>query len=190
MKNAGHLAAVYSQAIFELAGEAGIADTVKHDFDLFANIMGQEKDFVKMIDSPYFTADYKSRLVEKTFSGRLADLTVDFLLVVIKRGRTPFLPAIIAAYSELWDAHNGNCRVKVTVPMVMDSGEAAELADKIAAAINRRVKLELAVDSSVMGGVIIRYGDKIIDNTVKSRLRKAIKAVTNQGRRQGKIDEI
>ena len=190
MKNTGYLVGVYSQAIFELAGEAGMADAVKNDFDLMESVMGHEKDFIKVINSPYFTAEYKSRLVEKIFSGKLEGLTLDFLLVVIKRSRTLFLPAIIAAYNELWETHNGRCRVKVTVPMAMDSGEAAELAEKIAAAINRRVKMELAVDPSIIGGAIIRYGDMVIDNTVRSRLRNAIKTVTGNGKRQGKIDEV
>jgi F-type H+-transporting ATPase subunit delta len=76
--------------------------------------------------------------------------------------------------------------VKVTVSKPLNEGEVERLSADIASAINKKVKLELAVDPSIIGGITIRYGDKMVDNTVRSRLQQAVKTIIEQGRRRGK----
>jgi F-type H+-transporting ATPase subunit delta len=104
-------------------------------------------------------------------------------MVVIRHGRARLLTDIIGRYGELWDAYHGYYHVKVTVPRALEDGQAKELSDDIAAAMNSplgRVKLQVAVDPDIIGGVIIRCGDKVIDNSIRNRIDVAVKTVMTQ----------
>lgn len=174
---------IYAQSLFELADRQQGVDTVSSDLNILAGIIGQEKDFIKLLDSPYFSTDYKEQLVRRLLSGVAANLTLDFLMVVIRHGRARLLTDIIGRYAELWDAYHGYYHVKVTVPRALEDGQAKELSDDIAAAMNSppgRVKLQVAVDPDIIGGAIIRCGDKVIDNSIRNRIDVAVKTVMSR----------
>lgn len=171
---------IYAQSLFELAERQQGVDTVKSDLNILAGIIGQEKDFIKLLDSPYFSTDYKEQLVRRLLSGVAANLTLDFLMVVIRHGRARLLTDIIGRYGELWDAYHGYYHVKVTVPRALEDGQAKELSDGIAAAMNSNVKLEVAVEPEIIGGAIIRCGDKVVDNSIRNRIDAAVKTVMSR----------
>jgi F-type H+-transporting ATPase subunit delta len=171
---------IYAQSLFELADRQQGVDTVSSDLNILAGIIGQEEDFIKLLDSPYFSTDYKEQLVRKLLSGVAANLTLDFLMVVIRHGRARLLTDIIGRYAELWDAYHGYYHVKVTVPRALEDGQAKVLSDDIAAAMNSNVKLEVAVDPDIIGGAIIRCGDKVIDNSIRNRVDVAVKTVMSR----------
>jgi len=171
---------IYALTLFELAGQQQSVDVVKGDIEVLYGIIEQERDFLKVLDSPYFSTDYKDQLVRKMLSGRISDLTMNFLIVVMKHGRVKLLTDIINRYGELWDASHGYYHVKVTVPKPLEDSETKRLSDDIAAAINSNVKLEVAVEPAIIGGAIIRCGDKVIDNSIRNRIQAAVKTVINQ----------
>lgn len=171
---------IYAQSLFELADRQQSVDAVSSDLNILSGIIGQEKDFVKLLDSPYFSTDYKEQLVRRLLSGVAANLTLDFLMVVIRHGRAKLLSDIIVRYGELWDAYHGYYHVKVTVPRALEDKQVKELSDEIAAAMNSNVKLEFAVEPEIIGGAIIRCGDKVIDNSIKNRIDVAVKTLMSQ----------
>jgi len=171
---------IYAQSLFELAERQQSVDTVKSDLDILSGVIGQEKDFIKLLDSPYFSTDYKEQLVRSLLSGVAASLTLEFLMVVIRHGRARFLSDIIVRYGELWDAYHGYYHVKVTVPNPLEDGQVKKLSDDIAAAMNSNVKLEVAVEPEIIGGAIIRCGEKVIDNSIRNRIDVAVKTVMSQ----------
>ena len=88
--------------MFSLAWELNIIDDVKTELDSLMVLADEEKDFLTLLDSPYFNTDSKIKLIEKVFSGRFYEITLNFLSVVIKNGRVEYLPIMIDAYSKLW----------------------------------------------------------------------------------------
>lgn len=202
-----HLAEVYARALFELArpllllrkelqGCGGPADSskmisaVKDDLDVVMNVRAREKDFGALMVSPYFSPDYKQQMVQKIFSEKLNDLTVDFLKVVIQHNRMVFLPQIVNRFNELVEAHHGFQIVQVTVSEPLAGDQAEKLSADVAAAIGHKVKLQVDVNPAIMGGIVIRFGDRVIDNSIRSRLRRAIGAIMSRPKRQEKADEI
>jgi F-type H+-transporting ATPase subunit delta len=181
---------IYAQTLFELSEESKMADTVKVNLEALGGAIATEPDFGKFITSPYFSGEFKSELLRKVFSGKLADLTMDFLMVVIRHNRMAFLSHIIDRYIELWDLRNGFCNVKISVGQPMESSEIEKLAEEIATELNCKVKMECEVKPDVIGGIAIRYGNKVVDNTVKTRLRKAVEEITSRERRREKIHEV
>jgi F-type H+-transporting ATPase subunit delta len=184
-----YLVRTYAAVLFELADETSALQTVKDDFDSWTGICGAGKGFEEFIVSPYFPSEYKQHLIDKMLSGKISRLTMDFLRVVIKRNRTKFLPRIIAEYNKLWEARAGFCSVEVTVAKQINDDEVQKLAGNIASMIDRKVKLKLAINPEILGGVIIRYDDKVIDNTIKSRLHRAVETIIKHGKGR-EINEV
>lgn len=190
MKAVGdYLGKTYAGVLFALADESDILDVVKDDLDSWTEICGGEKDFERLIISPYFSSEYKQQFVGKILSGKITDLTMNFLVVAIKHNRTIFLPQIIAEYNKLWDSRAGYCAVEVTVARQINIDEAAKLSADIASVVERKVRLELIVNPSIIGGIIIRYDDKVIDNTIRNRLQKAVETIIRRGKVRN-VDEV
>ncbi|MFZ0035215.1 MAG: ATP synthase F1 subunit delta [Sedimentisphaerales bacterium] len=184
-----YLEKTYAAVLFELADEADTLRAVKDDLDCWTEICNMVKDFEKLIVSPYFSSEHKQQFVHKMLSGKITDLTMNFLEVVIRHDRTRFLPHIITEYNKLWDARAGYCPVEVTVAKQISNDEVEKLAAGIASTINCKVKLKLTINPEILGGVIIRYDDKVVDNTVKGRLHKAVETIIEHGKGR-EINEV
>ena len=185
-----HISKLYVQALFSLARELNIIDDVKTELDSLTVFADEEKDFLTFLDSPYFKTDSKIKLIEKVFSGRYNEITLNFLSGVIKNGRVEYLPIMIDAYSKLWFEHYHCCPVTATTSEPVSDERVRSLSHQIAAAIQKNIELKVVVDPSIIGGVIIRYCDSIIDNSVRRRLTEAVKNIRIYCRERGQIDEI
>lgn len=170
----------YAQAVFELAEQSQLVDVLKNDLDIFANLTAQSKEFETFVVSPVFYEEHKKQLIGNVFSGKLNELTINLLMVVIEHNRMKFLSQIIERYNELWEEYHGCHRVKVMVSRTMDKTEIEKLTGSIADAIGGQVRLEMIVNPSIIGGIIIRYGDKLIDNSIRNRLRLVVKEITKR----------
>jgi F-type H+-transporting ATPase subunit delta len=179
-EKAVRLGQIYAQAIYELAEQTQSIDVLKNDFDILANLAAGSEDFGKLMSSPSFHEGQKKNLVSEVFSGKLNELTMNLLMVVIEHNRMRFLPQIIAKYTELWEAFHGLHRVKVVVARAIDSAEIERITSSIAEAIKGQTKLEVVVNPSILGGIIIRHGNKVIDNSIRNRLQLTVKEVTKQ----------
>jgi F-type H+-transporting ATPase subunit delta len=180
----------YAGTVFDLACQWQMLNEVKLDMDTLAYLLKVEKDFTALMASPYFSPAYKQHLIQKLFAGKFTDLTMNFLMVVIRHNRSKFLPQVIAAFKDLWNIHLGLAPVRVTVSHALPEDEAQKLSEELTAGLKSKIKLDMAVDPSIIGGVVIRYGDSIVDNSVRTRLYRAVKAITSQEKRWNKIDEV
>jgi F-type H+-transporting ATPase subunit delta len=185
-----HISKIYVDALFSLAGEMNVIDDVKTDLDSLAVFADEEKDFLALLESPYFNTGSKIEFIEKVFSGRYQEITLNFLSVVIKNGRVEYLPVMIETYSRLWFEYYHCCPVTATTSEPLSDERVSSLSHQIAAAIQKNIELKVVVDPSIIGGVIIRYSDNVIDNSVKRRLTEAVKNIRIHCRERGRIDEV
>ncbi|OHB43936.1 MAG: ATP synthase F1 subunit delta [Planctomycetes bacterium GWC2_45_44] len=172
------IADVYSQTLFELAVEQEAIEAVKDSMDAIDELLKSDESFMGFMTSPYFTSEQKLALAERIFAGRLDELTLNFLSAAIAHHRAEFLPNIIAEYGRLYRRHHKYLDVRVTVsqPMEWDAIEALKIAI-IKLSSGGRITLETEVNPSIIGGVIIRCNDTVIDNSVKKRLRSAVETI-------------
>jgi F-type H+-transporting ATPase subunit delta len=184
------LTEAYARALFDLARESQLVDAVKDDLDLLMDVAAEERDFARVMTSPYFSEQVKMQLVRKIFCGRISKLTVNFLMVVIAHDRMTFLPKIATRYDEIWDGFHGRYIVNVTVSQTLTDDEVRGLSDDIAAAIKSQIRLDLAVNPGIIGGIVIRCGDRVIDNSIKGRLQRAVETIAARAKRGMEIDEV
>jgi F-type H+-transporting ATPase subunit delta len=179
---AARLADIYAQSLLDLAGQSQGVEAVTADLDTLAALVAQNPDFQSFLASPYFTEQTKRELVGRVFAGKLHRLTLNFLSVMIDHGRGGLLPEIMDRFKQLHRAHQGYRTVKVTVAQTMSREQTEQLARDVAAALNARIDLDVHVDPSIVGGVIIRYGEKLLDNSVRGRLTHLVNGMTSPDR--------
>ncbi len=185
-----HIADVYAKAIYELAEQSKIVEEVKSELELLEAIIAQENGFLNIMSSPQFSSDYKQSLLHKMFAGRLNELTFNFLFTVDKHNRTMFLPQIIARFNEIWEAHHGFSVVELTLFDDLKEDELKNASEAIANAMQKKVILKLNVKPSIMGGAVIKYGDSLIDNSIKARLHRAVRTVMDKCKELGIRNEV
>jgi len=181
---AAQIAGTYAQSLLELAEQSGIIDAVETDLEMVASLLTREPSFQAFLASPYFAEQTKRDLIRKVLSESLNRTTLNFLSVVIDHNRGGLLPGMIDRYKQLYRAYRGYRTVSAVVAQPLREDQAARLSQDLAAAMNAKVDLEVRVDPSIIGGVIFRYGDKMLDNSIRGRLARTVGRITHPERRQ------
>ena len=181
---------LYSRALYDLAEEFGIVEEVKDELTMLETLIGQEKEFLHIMASPQFTAEYKQSLLNKMFAGKISDLTFNFLLEVDTHNRMMYLLQMVGSFGELWDARHGISIVELTLHENINQDELAGITQAISNAMGKQVQLKLKVKPAIMGGAIIRYGESVIDNSIKNRLCRAVRTVMDSCKQVRIKDEV
>jgi F-type H+-transporting ATPase subunit delta len=171
---AGHIADIYAGSLMDLAVRSQSVDAVAADLDLLSTLLEQNPGFEAFLASPYFGERAKRDMVCKILADKLQPLTLHFLFVMIDHNRGRFLPEIIGRYRQIYRAYQGYQTVEVTVAQPLSDPEKEKLSKELAEAMNAMIDLDVHVDPAVLGGVVIRYGDKMVDNSVRGRLARTV----------------
>ena len=175
---------IYSDVMFELAQEAGLIDQVADDLEAVSDILQDEPEFLSLLTLSEIKPDEKTQMIRRVFKGRINDLTLDFLCVLAKRNRTNFLHGIGQRYQTLSDEHKHLHRIEVTLAKQPSDAELEKLRSDIRDAMNAEIKLSVTVDPEIVGGIVIRKGDLMIDNSVRTILDRTVNAVVDKSKQK------
>lgn len=179
---------IYSDVLFQLAEESGQAERALEDLALVGTVLQKEPDFVKLLTSDKLKDAEKAEVIRRVFAGRVCELTLNFLCVLARRGRVGFLTGIADRYEVLVDKLK-NCRlVEITLVDKKDDAELEQLRQQIKDAIGAEVKLKVSIDPGILGGIVIRQGDLMIDNSVRTILNQTVNAIVSGSGQQIKQD--
>ena len=166
------LARKYARAIFELAVEddkllayGRELKRVEGDFDGVAGIWGY-------FDNPGISRADKKTLLKKCFEGELAGEVQNFLYLLVDKRRMAYFPEIVRVFEALSNEAQGIVIADVTTASSLDAGQESRLQEKLAGVTGKEVRLRLHEDPKVIGGVVVRIGDKRIDGSVTGRLAR------------------
>jgi F-type H+-transporting ATPase subunit delta len=181
---AAHLADIYARSLMDLAKQSGLVEAVAADFDTISTLLTENPGFEAFLASPYFNEKTKRDVIRKVLTGNLQTLTLNFLSVMIDHNRGRLLPEIIGRYRQLYRAYQGYQTVDVTVAQAISDEQVEKLSRELAEAMNAKIDLDVHVDARILGGLIVRYGDKMVDNSVKGRLTRTVNQLLNPQKRQ------
>lgn len=171
---------VYSEAVFELAKESNAADKIKEELDALAKIFEDAPELGKFLSAPTVTLEEKLSFLEKNFKGKLSEISYNLLCVATEKGRAELIPAIAEDYRNRWYEMKNIAEVRVTTSVPLGDVLRTKLKAKLEAVSKKTVVLIESVDPSIMGGIVINYGNTMMDGSVKSKLeaiQKQIKGV-------------
>ncbi len=186
---ATHVADIYARSLLDLAQEAHAVESTAADLEAVAVLLAQEPDLETFLASPYFAEQTKRDVIRKVLTGKLRDLTLRFLYVMIDHGRGTLLPEILARFRQLHREYQGYEAVTVTVAQGLSQEQIDKLARDLSQAMRVKIDLEVQVDPSILGGIIIRHGDQMLDNSVRGRLLRTVRQVANPENRYKKTYE-
>lgn len=174
----------YAQSLLELADQSDVVDTVATDLETVSALLAQEPGFQAFLASPYFAEQTKRDFIHEVFAGRLHRITLNFLFVVLDHNRGKLLREILDRYAQLYRARRGYRTVTAVVARALREDQRAKLSQDLAEAMHAKVDLDVRVDPSLIGGVVLRYGDKMLDNSIRGRLSRTVARVANPENRE------
>ena len=170
------LAEVYSSALFEVAKEHDIVDRVHDELGEFADALEEDRELRLFFFSPYFSSEEKKEGVARVVDGA-DEHVVRFLELLAERHRMPVIHRIRRAYEEMWAEENKLLPVSVTSAVDLDERLVESIGERIQEQTGRRVELSSNVDPDVLGGLVLRVGNMVLDASVRNRLEQLRKQV-------------
>ena len=161
----------YASALFELAGEEKSIDRVAADLASFQAAIEESADLKRLVRSPEFSADDQIAAIEAICAkAAIAGTALNFIRLVARNRRLAALSDIIRAYGSLVATAKGEVQAEVTSAEKLADKHVKELKAALKAAIGRDVTLATRVDPAILGGLVVKVGSRMIDNSLKTKL--------------------
>jgi F-type H+-transporting ATPase subunit delta len=170
------IAEVYARALFEVAKEHGIVDETHDQLGQFAQALNDNRDLSVFFFSPYFSTEEKKDALKRAVTGAEPVFT-NFLEALIERHRMPAIFRIRTRYEELWDAEHKLLPVQVTSAVKLDDDTVSSIGRRIGEQTGLEVELSSDVDPDILGGIVLRVGNFILDASIRNRLEQLRKQV-------------
>lgn len=175
------LALKYAQAVYEIANEKAMLDVVEKQLKLVQATIAGHDDLATLMYHPLVPAPAKKETINRIFAGDLDGFVQNFLLLLIDKRREPALPAIISEYIRLANEARNIAEAEVFTAKELSAEQLEALAAKLSKVTGKNIVLKTTLDQTLIGGIIVKIGDKLIDGSVERQL-KVMKAalLTNQ----------
>jgi F-type H+-transporting ATPase subunit delta len=167
------VAKVYAQAIIEAAADAKCLDAVLSELATLArDVLPRVPEAQAVFASPKVAAEDKAAMIDKIAKGRLHPTTVNALHVLAKHGRLGILAAVAAAAERLADEREGRRQATFTTAVLLDAAEQGRVVADVEKSLAARLKPTFRVDPGIIGGLVVRIGDTIYDQSVATSLAR------------------
>lgn len=178
MANVTTLARPYAKAAFQFALETASLPLWSDMIALLSEVAGQEK-MQKVLASPALSAEQQAQIFIDVCGEALNDSCQSLVKVLAKNKRLKLLPEISQLFEILKADAEKRVDVEISSAVSIDSDLEQQLADALRKKLNRDVRISVAIDKNLIGGVVIRAGDTVIDNSLRGRLTKLAEAMNS-----------
>ena len=158
----------YSKAIFEIALEKKDLDRWQSDLSKIASL-GEDAAIVSLLENPRLHFDSKAELLSERLS-EINPLALNLVYLLVTRGKLKIAGDIADEYQRLLDSYRGIEQAEVTTVIPLDDEYEQKLTEHLGAIVGKKVVLKPEVDSRLIGGIVARIGDKLIDGSTRSKL--------------------
>lgn len=160
----------YAQAVFDIAKESNALDRWLGDLKLFAGIFGTP-NAVATLNDPRLTEVAQKRIVTEHIANyKVEPMAINLLMLLVERGRIDLLPRIAERFQELYNTEKGIIIADVTTAVPLDEAHKQRLAQQLSRLTGKTVQMRLHDDPRILGGMITRIGDELIDASIATRL--------------------
>jgi F-type H+-transporting ATPase subunit delta len=170
------IAQVWARALFEVAKESDLLDLVRDQLAEFVAALDGSRDLAFFFFSPYFSTEEKKNGLERAVTGG-EPILMNFLEALIERHRMPVIFRVKAQYDELWEDERDLLPVEVTSAIELDKSTVSSIGERIGEQTKRTVELSSKVDPDILGGIVLRVGNVILDASIRNRLEQLRKQV-------------
>ena len=169
-------ARVYAEALFEVGRDKGKLDALQQQLGEFADAVDGNRELQVFLFSPYLSSIEKKDGLKRAISGAEPEL-MNFLEVLVDKGRMTEVFRIRRELDELWKHENRRIDVTVTSAVELDTAVVAKIGQEVERQTGEEVDLSSSVDDRILGGIVLRVGNMVLDASIRSRLEKLRKSV-------------
>lgn len=163
----------YASAFFDLADESGQLAAVEADLIGFQNLLDESEDLRRLVRSPVFSAEEQRAAIAAVLQkAGIGGLTANFFNLVARNRRLFAVGDMIKSFRALAAASRGEVTAEVTSALPLNDAQQAELKKTLKASVGKDVQLESRVDASLIGGLIVKIGSRMIDSSLKTKLAR------------------
>jgi F-type H+-transporting ATPase subunit delta len=161
----------YAEAIFGLGQERGNLDDWQRDLDLLANVVA-DKRIAASLKNPTVAADRKVAVIEDALAGEVQPETRNLIRLLVEHNRTTLTPEIRDVFADKVREARGIVVAEATTADPLHSSERELVREKLEQMTGLRVELTTRIDPDIIGGIVIRIGDQVIDGSVRNKLER------------------
>ncbi len=163
------IAEVYARSLFEVASGQGRLDEVREQIGEFADALESERELAIFFFSPYFSSQEKKDGLSRAVTGA-DEIVANFLELLIDEHRMPAIFRIRRELDELWERENKVLPVQITSATQLDEETVKRLGDRIGQETGQHIELTAQVEPAILGGIVLRVGNQILDASIRARL--------------------
>jgi F-type H+-transporting ATPase subunit delta len=166
------MAGRYATALFELARDEKAIDAVKANLDRFDGLLDESHDLMRLVRSPVFSADQQAKALTAVLARAGIDgLAAKFLQVVAANRRLFAVRAIAKDFRALVARHKGETTADVTLAEKPNDQQLAAIRDALRAVTGKDVQVDLKIDPSIIGGLVVKVGSRMVDSSLRTKLK-------------------
>lgn len=163
----------YGEALFELAMEENVLDAVQEEAVAVLEIFEQNEELVKLLNHPKISKEEKVAVIENVFKGRASDTVVGFLVLIVEKGRYNEISRIFAYFLEQVKEFKKIGVAYVTSATSLTAKQQKKIEEKLLATTKYiQFEMHFDVDADLIGGMIIRIGDRVVDSSIRTKLNQ------------------
>ena len=159
----------FAQAVFQIALENNALDTWMDDLTLLANAI-VNREFVDFVDAPEIPTDRKLAVIQETLKDSLSPLALNFISLLATRSISYVLPDVVTQFELLLNEHRGIEHAEVVTAVSLSDEQEQRVSQLLKDMVGKDIRLTTRVDPQILGGLVARVGDKVIDGSTRTRL--------------------
>jgi len=171
-------ARVYAEALFEAGEDKGKINELQEQLAQFADAVDADRELQVFLFSPYLSSNDKVDGLRRAVTGAEPQFA-NFLELLVEKGRMPEIFRIRREYDELWKKANRRLDVTVTSAIELDPGVVGKIGEEVERQTGEKVELSSEVDDGILGGIVLRVGNMVLDASIRTRLEKLRKSVAS-----------
>jgi F-type H+-transporting ATPase subunit delta len=173
------VASRYAKSLIDLAGEKNAVEDVRGDIELFLETCKSNSELQAILKNPIISLDKKTNILDGIFAGKVNEIVLAFFKIVIRKGRADVLFATAKEFISQYNILKNVVKVTVTSASALSQDNIKEIEDVVKQSTKGEVILTSIVDPKLIGGFVLKVGDKQFDSSISSKLNKLRKVFTH-----------
>lgn len=163
----------YGDALFELALEENAVDSLAEEVQMVLNVLDENEDLMKLLHHPKIVKEEKIKIIQDIFKGRVSDNLTGFLEIIVDKDRYNEIPSIFRFFLDLVKEYKNIGVAYVTTAVELKDAQKEELKKRLLETTKYETfEMHYQIDASLIGGMMIRIGDRVVDSSIKSKLEE------------------
>lgn len=162
----------YAKALFDFASEQNLIEPLYADMNLINQTYVTSPDFAVAMRSPIIRPDKKIKIFSTIFKDRINTITLNYLNIIFKKGRELYIHDIVYQFVQLYKIHHNIQDVIVITPMTITDKIRQQLIVRLNKQLNKTIELVEKIDTSLVGGMIVKVGDRLIDTSISGKIKR------------------